>query len=116
MNDHRMRIAEWATVCLLSALTCAVPQARATDDVLTPYHVGKIRNVGAAVISPDGKYIAYTLSVPRRPFADESGPDWTELHVTDLEGARASKLYAAIGSIGKSFMDIETSAFRMLEQ
>jgi len=68
------------------ASLAAAASAVAADDVLTPYHVAKLRSVGSAKISPDGKLIAYTLSVPRRPFKDESGRSWSELHVADLEG------------------------------
>jgi len=86
MKLHRTRIARWGiAACSLIALTTP-PTAGAADDVLTPYHVAKIKNVGSAQISPDGKHIAYTLSVPRKPFDDESGPNWTELHVADLDG------------------------------
>jgi len=58
-------------------------------DVLTPYNVAEIRSVSQAVMSPDGKMLAYTLSVPQDPFKSNDGP-WTELHVVDL-GTRQSR-------------------------
>src|SRR5690606_27140372 len=39
-----------------------------------------------AEMSPDGQRIAYVLRVPRRPYVDDDGPAFRELHVTDLEG------------------------------
>jgi Tol biopolymer transport system component len=63
----------------------ASPAARAAqDDVLTAQDVARLRNATSAVISPDGKTIAYTLAVPRKPLADEDGPSWSELHVVDV--------------------------------
>src|SRR5262245_21305903 len=47
--------------------------------------VETLRSVGAAQISPDGKQVAYTLSVPRTAWKDEDGTPWTELHVLDVE-------------------------------
>jgi dipeptidyl aminopeptidase/acylaminoacyl peptidase len=42
--------------------------------------------VTSAEISPDGNAVAYTLAVPRKPFAEDDGPAWQELHVVDREG------------------------------
>lgn len=53
-----------------------------------PKHVAKIKYVTSAVMSPDAKHVAYTVSVSRRPLEDENGPAWSELYVTDLEGNR----------------------------
>lgn len=58
----------------------------ATDDVLTPFDVARVKSVTYAVIAPDGKHMAYTRSVPRQPFVDETGPAWSELHVSDAAG------------------------------
>lgn len=53
-----------------------------------PWQVATTRMVTDAVWSPDGEQLAYTLAVPRRPLADESGTAWVELHV--LARARAA--------------------------
>lgn len=50
-------------------------------EVLTPYDVASLRTVVEAQISPDGQYVAYVVSVPRRVGRDDDGPAWTELHV-----------------------------------
>ena len=68
------------------ALVFSRPVAAVAADVFTPDHVAKIQAVRAAEISPDGRHVAYVLSVPRRPYKDENGPAWAELHVVDAEG------------------------------
>jgi TorA maturation chaperone TorD len=52
----------------------------------------------------------------QKKFFDTHVNSWASHFFSDLEGARLSKLYASVGSIGKAFMDIEASAFAMLEQ
>ncbi|MCB1033205.1 MAG: S9 family peptidase, partial [Acidobacteria bacterium] len=53
----------------------------AFSDGMNPNDVAKIRTVSNVAISPDGATVAYTLSVPRRPYEDEDGPSWSELYV-----------------------------------
>ena len=53
---------------------------------LTPKDVARIRSVSEVHISPDGRHIAYSLNVPRRPFEGKDGPAWRELHVVDRDG------------------------------
>ncbi len=50
----------------------------------SPQDVEALRAVTSAAISPDGKRVAYTLSVPRRAWVEEDGAPWTELHVLDV--------------------------------
>jgi dipeptidyl aminopeptidase/acylaminoacyl peptidase len=71
---------------LVLVLSLAPPAARAAE-VLTPQDVAKIRTVSQVAISPDGSRIAYVLSTPRRPIADDDGPAWAELHVVGRDGA-----------------------------
>ena len=55
---------------------------------ITPHQVASLRSVSSAAISPDGKEIAYTLSVPRKAGEDDDGPAWTELHLYDVASAK----------------------------
>ncbi|RJP35643.1 MAG: S9 family peptidase [Phycisphaerales bacterium] len=71
---------------LVFALLLAPLHVRAQDSVFTPAHVARLRSVTSVAIAPDGRFIAYTLSVPRQPFVDDNGPAWTELHVVDQAG------------------------------
>ena len=45
-------------------------------------------------------------------FATHLGP-WAGHAFTDIEGARASVLYAPVGAAGRAFVEIEREAFRM---
>ena len=51
-------------------------------------HTAQLKYVSDAAASPDGKRIAYTVSVPRSPIKSDDGPAWSELHVSDLDGQR----------------------------
>ncbi|MCH8966374.1 MAG: S9 family peptidase [Planctomycetes bacterium] len=55
-------------------------------ELFTADHVAKLRSVSTAKVSPDGRHIAYVLSVPRRPYKDENGPSWSQLHVIGPDG------------------------------
>lgn len=61
------------------AATAPTPEA---PTVITPDLMAQLRTVHTAKISPDGKRIAYTLAIPRDPFADDDGGSWVELHIT----------------------------------
>jgi dipeptidyl aminopeptidase/acylaminoacyl peptidase len=52
--------------------------------VLTPQDVWSIKTCSSAEISPNGKWIAYTVSVPREA-NDEPGGAYSELYVISLE-------------------------------
>jgi dipeptidyl aminopeptidase/acylaminoacyl peptidase len=74
-----------AAALLLAALP-AVPAA-AQADVLAPWDVARLESVDEAVASPDGRHVAYTVSIPRNPMMDEDGAAWEELHVAGPDGA-----------------------------
>jgi dipeptidyl aminopeptidase/acylaminoacyl peptidase len=59
----------------------------AANDALTPHDLLRIKSVTDAKISPDGKHVAYVLSVPRDPFKDKDGTPYAELHVVGADGA-----------------------------
>ena len=90
------------TAVLLSLLATTISFLSADDptEIMTSQHVAKIADVTSAVISPDGKHTAYTLSVPRNPLEDEDGPAFSELHVVDHNG-RSRPFITGKVSIGK---------------
>jgi dipeptidyl aminopeptidase/acylaminoacyl peptidase len=51
---------------------------------VSPEDVLSIRTVGAAEISPDGRWVAYTVRVPRAA-DDKPGGDYQELHVVSVK-------------------------------
>ena len=65
---------------LVAAIVIAAPHPllAQSQDVLTEHRVADIRSVGQIVASPDGGQVAYTVTVPRRPFVDPDGPAWSE--------------------------------------
>ncbi len=77
----RVRLLSGVLASLVLLAASAVAQ-----EVMTEYHVAKVRMVTDAVISPDGKHVAYTLAVPRNPFSDTDGTAYSELHVVDQAG------------------------------
>lgn len=72
-----------SATALAFAVLSTLLSAGGKAEVLTPHRMAGLRSVSAAVISPDGARIAYTLSVPRKAGVDEDGLPWTELHVVD---------------------------------
>lgn len=51
----------------------------------------KLRTVAEAAISPDGKYIAYTVNSPR-PLTDKAGGDYRELYLYELSTQKITEL------------------------
>jgi TorA maturation chaperone TorD len=49
----------------------------------------------------------------QKQFFDEHVGSWAKHFFTDLEGAKSSVLYGALGSIGKAYIEIEQVAFTM---
>ncbi len=72
---------------LAGLVTVAGADSARGGESFTPEHVAKLRFVTSAAISPDGANTAYTLAVPRRPYKDDDGPAWVELHVIVGNGA-----------------------------
>lgn len=80
-----------STLALLAAI--ASPSVPAAEGI-TPFDVARVRQVGAAAISPRATHVAYVLSVPRTPLVDDDGNNWSELHVAQLPGG-ASRPFIA---------------------
>ncbi len=65
------------------------PSAEKTRRPLAPADLTRLRAVVSVSPSPDGRFVAYVVSVPRRPLRDPDGPAWTELHVYDVVARRS---------------------------
>ncbi len=59
---------------------------------LTPLEVARLQMVTAAVLSPDGRYVAYAVSVPADPL-QENRPAATHVYVWDLEAGQVVKSF-----------------------
>ncbi|MCA9669486.1 MAG: S9 family peptidase [Myxococcales bacterium] len=66
----------------LGACQVAPPEVNA----LTLEDLTRVRSVGTARVSPDGRYIAYVLYRAPQPFRDADGGHFAELHVVDQSG------------------------------
>jgi dipeptidyl aminopeptidase/acylaminoacyl peptidase len=78
------------TLAVLGAPKGASAQAAGPPSSPAPLSladVAGLRAVREARVSPDGRLVAYVLSVPRAPWKSEDGPAWAELHLTDRSGA-----------------------------
>jgi dipeptidyl aminopeptidase/acylaminoacyl peptidase len=69
---------------LISLLIVIFALPANAQKTLTPQNLFDIESVSEVAISPDKNYIAYTLNVPR-PFTDDAGSDYRELHVYDMQ-------------------------------
>jgi dipeptidyl aminopeptidase/acylaminoacyl peptidase len=77
-----------STSLVLASLAAFACSSRGAEpERFTPRHVARIRSVTSAAIAPDGSRVAYVLSIPRRPPAEDDGPAWAELHMVGKDGA-----------------------------
>lgn len=74
-------------ILFLVSLILLATAAAADGPGLTAHQLAELRTVEEIAISPDGESIAYVLEVPRRPFEDEDGKAWKELHVVAADGS-----------------------------
>jgi dipeptidyl aminopeptidase/acylaminoacyl peptidase len=72
-----------ATTILVAVAVLAAIAAPAAAKTLTAEDVLSLRYAASAVISPDGRYIACTVSVPR-DIDDKPGGRYSELYVVDV--------------------------------
>ena len=76
-------------------------------------HMAALCEMMAGLIT--GEYGAPLDLAAQKEFYDKHMASWSGHFFSDLEAARSSKLYAAVGSVGRAFVEIEGEAFRMLE-
>ena len=85
--------------------------ARKADISEPEDHIATICEVMAGLI--DGEF-GEPVSLPgQRAFFEAHFAGWAPYFFADLEGARASTFYAALGVLGRAFADIERAAFEM---
>jgi len=60
-----------------------------------------------------GRFSAPASDAAQRAFFNKHIAPWAGHFFTDLQGAKNSVLYAAVGAVGSTFIDIEREAFRM---
>ena len=81
------------SILIAIMLLASLKPASAQQNKFTPYTLLDLKTVAEAVISPDNKYVAYTLIVPR-PLHDGAGSDYRDLYLYDVAKKTSSALYA----------------------
>ena len=87
MAASRPRVLPLALLLALAAASPAAARPLTLDDLT------RLRSVTEVDVAPDGRRVAFVLSVPRDPYDDDDGPPWAELHVAT--GAHESRPFVA---------------------
>ena len=95
-----MNVCKFFLVLSLTASAINCTSGAESSAGLTSADVAKLRMVTTADISPDGRWIAVRLSVPRIPSQDADGSSWTELHVIDVKTSTQKPFITGEVSIG----------------
>jgi len=74
-------------------------------------HIAALMDMMAGLIT--GEFGDPAPLADQKAFFEAHISNWASHFFADLEGAKSSVLYAAVGSIGRSFMEIEATAFSM---
>lgn len=83
-----------------------------SDDVAEPEdNIASLMEIMAGLIR--GRFGAPAPLATQRDFFNTHIAPWAEHFFTDLEGAKASVFYTPVGTMGRLFMEIEKTAFRM---
>jgi dipeptidyl aminopeptidase/acylaminoacyl peptidase len=77
----------WFFFCLLGAALSVVVSAPACAQVLTSGDLSRLRSIGSVALSPDDRYIAYTITMRDRP-----GRPYGQLWVMDLSTGKTIRL------------------------
>ena len=74
-------------------------------------HIASLMDIMAGLIT--GEFGDPAPLADQKEFFEAHISNWASHFFADLEGAKTSVLYAALGSIGRGFMEIEATAFSM---
>jgi TorA maturation chaperone TorD len=85
--------------------------ARDADRKEPEDHIASLMDMMAGLIT--GEFGDPAPLAEQKTFFEAHISSWASHFFADLEGAKSSVLYAALGSIGRSFMEIEATAFSM---
>jgi TorA maturation chaperone TorD len=85
--------------------------ARDADRKEPEDHIASLMDMMAGLIT--GEFGDPAPLAEQKTFFEAHISSWASHFFADLEGAKSSVLYAAVGTIGRSFMEIEATAFSM---
>lgn len=92
----------------------SLPIQLIAQDGVTPEQIAELTTVTGSIISEDGNYIAYTVSVPADPYA-ENAPNRTELYLLDV-AEETTRPYYTSGTIGALDFRPGTNSLSFLTQ
>ncbi|MCH8330685.1 MAG: S9 family peptidase [Bacteroidetes bacterium] len=72
------------------------------QELFNSYDLFKLESVSGATLSPNGKFIAYIMSVPR-PFSDKPGGSYRELHVLTVSTGKSRPFITGKKSVGSVY-------------
>lgn len=85
-----------------TVLPAIQPAAAFAQNTLTPLEVSNLKLVSGATISPDGRYIAYTVAVPADPLKVNQ-PATHYLYITDKSTGKSAVVETGVSVGGVSF-------------
>lgn len=71
---------------ILLALCLSLMVSAVAAESMSLEAIAKLQSVSEIAVSPNGRHIAYTVSVPRDLSREDDGPAWSELHVMGPDG------------------------------
>lgn len=101
-------------LALLLVAWVALPNQLIAQDGVTPEHIAELTLVTGTVISDDGDYIAYTVSVPADPYV-ENAPNRTGLYLLNVSEGTTRPYYTS-GTIGSLDFRPGTNTLSFLTQ
>lgn len=75
-------------------------------------HIASLLDMMAGLI--DGSFGEPLLPAEQKRFFETHIGSWVRIMFRDLEEAESAELYAAVGTVGRTFMEVELEAFRMV--
>jgi len=85
-KKSRIRTKSFIPLIFLFIILLTLSEKLFSSDLITPSDILKLKTCSEARISPDGRWIAYTVSIPRCA-CDEPGEAYKELHLASSETA-----------------------------
>ncbi len=84
LRQNQTKIISTAFLIIIVSIFLTLPEVLFSSDVFFPEDVLKLKYCNSAQISPDGEWIAYTVSVPRCA-ADKPGGAYSELYLVSVD-------------------------------
>ncbi len=74
----------WKQLSIFILMIAVTVQVSGQDHIFTSHDIFKMSSVGNVSVSPDGKFVAYAVNIPR-PWNDKPGGNYSEIHLLNRE-------------------------------